>query len=409
MKRIIIVLTGLAVLGCIVALGLVGGEEPKTGRNAVVKGNNAFAFDLYAKLREKDGGNLFFSPMSISSAFGMCSAGARGETLKEMEKALHFDLEQDKLHPAYAELLKQLNGAGRKRSFQLTVANALWGQKDYGFRPEYLNLTKDNYGAGLHEVDFIGNANGARKTINQWVEKETKDKIKDLIPEGAVDDLTRLVLTNAIYFKASWAHQFSESSTKKESFKLPGGKKIDDVPLMRQNHDFRYYEGDTFQLLELPYEAHELSMLVLLPKKVDGLPELEKALTASKLEEWAGKMKIHDVDTTLPKFKFTSEFRLNDSLAQLGMKLAFTPNAADFSGMATGQKLYISAALHKAFVDVHEKGTEAAAATGLVVGTTSLPPPRPKAVFRADHPFVFAIRENSTGSVLFLGRVTNPS
>lgn len=378
----------------------------------MVKGNNEFAFDLYAKLcapspSGKDG-NRFFSPASISLAFGLASAGARGETLAEIEKALHFDLEQDKLHPAFADLMKQLQGAGRERKFQFTVANALWGQKGFGFRPEYLKLTRSYYGAGLQEVDFRGDSEQARKTINRWVEKETKDRIKDLIPGGAVDPMTRLVLTNAIYFKAAWAHPFAESATKDGTFQLGGGKKRDGAKLMHQKHDFGYFEGETFQMLALPYEAHELSMLVLLPKKVDGLPELEKVLTAAKVDEWIGKLKTHEVDVTLPKFKFTSEFQLNEALQALGMKQAFDLSRADFSGMTAEGKLFLSAALHKAFVDVHEKGTEAAAATGLAFSLASAPLPQPKAVFRADHPFAFAIRENATGSILFAGRMVDP-
>jgi serpin B len=407
MSRVTVSAGLTALAACCLAVVPASGDQPQSGRNAVVKGNNAFAFDLYAKLREKDG-NLFFSPTSISTAFGLASAGARGDTLAEMEKALHFDLEQDKLHPAFADLMKQLNGAGRARKFQLTVANALWGQKGFGFRPEYLTLTRNHYGAGLREVDFKGNTEGARQTINRWVEQETKDKIKNLVPEGALDDLTRLVLTNAIYFKAAWAHPFTESETKDGSFTLADGKKLDKVKLMHQKEDFPYLEGESFQMLSLPYEGHELSMLILLPKKADGLPELEKSLTAAKVDEWIGKLKSHEVDVTLPKFKFESAFKLNESLQALGMRRAFDPNAADFSGMTEEGKLFLSSALHKAFVDVHEKGTEAAAATALSFKLASAPIAKPKAVFRADRPFAFAIRENATGSVLFVGRVVDP-
>lgn len=400
-------LVGLsALLGCCLALPVFG-QQPSAGRTSVVASNNAFAFDLYAKLREKDG-NLVFSPTSISTAFGLASAGARDQTLTEIEKALHFDLPQDKLHPAFAELMKQLNGAGRERKFQLTIANALWGQKDYPFRADYLNLTRTYYGAGLQEVNFKDNPEEARKTINRWVEKETKDKIKDLLGDGSVTADTRLVLTNAIYFKSAWSKSFIESETKEESFHLGGGKKLDKVKLMHQTNDFSYYEGDTLQALALPYEGYELSLLVLLPKKPEGLPELEKSLTAAKVEEWVGKLKGYNVNVTLPKFKFSTDIQLNEPLQALGMRKAFEPNGADFSGMTGKRDLFLSAAVHKAFVDVHEKGTEAAAATGLTFSVTSAPLPKPKAVFRADHPFAFVIRENATGAVLFIGRVVNP-
>jgi serpin B len=284
------------------ALGLAE-DKPADGKGdrvALVKGNNEFALDLHGKLRAKEG-NLFCSPHSIATALAMTYAGARGETAAQMAKTLHFTLDPGRLHPAFGELIRELNGEGRKRRYQLTIANALWGQKGSDFLPEFLKVTKDNYGAGLQEVDFKTAAEKAREEINVWVAKETRDKIKDLIPAGAVDDRTRLVLTNAIYFKASWVSPFPALATKKGDFKLPGDRKVS-TSLMHQHHDLNYLETDSFQALELPYERHELSMLVFLPKQVDGLPDFEKGLTAAKLAEWLGKLKLYDVEVTLPKF-----------------------------------------------------------------------------------------------------------
>jgi serpin B len=369
----------------------------------VVRGNNAFALDLYARLRSKER-NLFCSPYSISTALAMTYAGARGETAAQMARTLHFTLEPGRLHPAFAGLRKEIQGAGRKRKYHLETANRLWGQKGYGFLPDFRKTTETYYGAGLEEVDFITSLEEARKTINAWVEEQTKDKIKDLLRPRMLTVDTRLVLTNAIYFKAAWMWPFEPKQTREGDFTLAGGKKVK-AKLMRGHHHTRYFKGDTFAALELPYEQHDLSMIVLLPNKADGLPALEQRLTAANLAQWLGKLSDHSVDVTLPKFKLTSAFLLEDELAKMGMPIAFTPGA-DFSGMTTRERLFIGHVVHKAFVDVHEAGTEAAAATAVVMFTASAPP---AAAFRADHPFVYLLRDRRTGSILFLGRVTDPS
>jgi serine protease inhibitor len=371
---------------------------------AVVKGNNAFAVDLYQQLRTPDG-NLFFSPYSISTALAMTYDGARGQTAEEMAKTLHFALDQDKLHPAFAALIRATTGAGKPREYELTVANRLWGQKGLGFRPDFLKLTQDQYGAGLAEVDFYQAAEQARQTINAWVEQQTKKKIVELLKPGVVDDSTSLVLTNAIYFKAAWAHVLDKKATRPGDFRLPGNKTIQ-VPLMEGSVPAAVYDGGSFTVLDLPYAQHDLSMVLLLPKAVDGLPALEKSLTASNLSSWLSKIQRAQVALTLPKFKVTSEFRLNKELMALGMPTAFTP-AADFSGMTSQERLYIGLVIHKAFVDVHEEGTEAAAATAVVMKRLAMEV-LPAATFRADHPFVFLIRDNTTGSILFMGRVAQP-
>jgi serpin B len=320
-----------------------------------------------------------------------------------MDAVLHLG-GQEELHPAVAGLLKQVNEPGKKRGYELRTANALWGQKGHGFRLPFLRLTKKWYGAGFRRVDFAGDTEGARKTINDWVAKQTNDKIKDLFKKGILDGDTRLVLTNAIYFKGDWASQFKKDQTRERDFHLSAGKKVK-VPFMQQSAAFGYHATKTFQALELPYAGKELSMVVLLPRKVDGLAELEKGLSAEWLGGWIGKLRKEEVDVQLPKFRLTSAFRLDRTLASLGMTDAFVSGRADFSGLDGTKRLFIQAVVHKAFVDVNEKGTEAAAATGVASGAEE-EPQLPE--FIANRPFVFLIREMRSGSILFLGRLANP-
>ncbi|KPK76615.1 MAG: hypothetical protein AMJ79_06075 [Phycisphaerae bacterium SM23_30] len=395
--------------------------------NSVVKGNNTFAWDLYARLKGQEG-NLFFSPYSLSSALSMTYAGAGGETRYQMAEILHvpapskterYDLagKLEKIkyafippvqwHTPFGALIKQLNDQGQKGDYQLSIANALWGQQGYGFLQEYLDLTQKYYGAGLKEVDFVNDAEreNTRRTINAWVEDQTNKKIKDLIKPGALNALTRLVLTNAIYFKGDWALQFEKKNTKDAPFYIAPDEKID-VPMMHQKSRFNYASADDLQILELPYKGEDLSMVVLLPKRVDGLEALEKSLTAENLDQWLKDIRRREVLVYLPRFKQTCEFGLADVLKKMGMPDAFEPGKADFSGINGKNDLFISAVVHKAFVEVNEEGTEAAAATGIIVGVTAIPTPPP--VFRADHPFVFMIRDVKTGAILFLGRVAHP-
>ena len=271
---------------------------------------------------------------------------------------------------------------------------------------EFLALAKSNYDAGLNPVDF-GNSEAARKTINDWVEKQTNEKIKDLLPAGAIDSLTRLVLTNAIYFKGTWAKQFDPKSTYDGQF-WANGKDAVKAPLMHQSGEFNFYDSPDLKAVELPYSGQGLSMLVLLPTQCAGLADLEKKLTPEQLAKWTEQMKpTKELSVTLPKFKFTSEFSLKDRLSALGMKDAFNPDKADFSGMNGGkEEVYLSAVIHKAFVEVNEEGTEAAAATGVVVKARAV---RVTPTFIADHPFVFLIRDNKSGAILFLGRVADPT
>jgi serpin B len=376
---------------------------------ALAEGNSAFAFDLYRRLRDGGDTNLFFSPSSISTALAMTSAGARGRTAEEMAKVLHFGLPPDRLHPAFAALnAAEEGGTPAQRGYELNVANRLWGQKGFHFLPEFLAVTRDNYGAELAVVDFKTQAEASRLAINEWVEQQTRGKIKDLIPPRVIDDLTRLVLTNAIYFKGTWTSPFIKKATKDAPFFMAPGREVV-VPLMVSREPRKYLEADGMKLLELPYgKGKGLSMLVFLPDAKDGLGDLELRLSQEQVDKWIAGLRMRQVEVFLPRFRIETQFQLGKLLQAMGMVLAFDPASADFSGMSTDDELAITEVVHKAFVDVNEEGTEAAAATGVAVGARSAAPPSEPAVFRADHPFAFLIRDNRSGSILFLGRLVNP-
>ena len=374
------------------------------GAGELVQGNNAFALDLYQQLRH-DKGNLFFSPYSISTALAMTYAGARGNTEVEMAQTLQFPPEQASLHETFAALEGKLNAVQGKGDVLLSVANALWPAVGYTFLSTYLDLVRQFYGVSITPLDFASDAEAARVQINGWVEDETQGKIKDLIPPRLLDELTTLVLTNAIYFKGNWASQFYKKRTKEIPFWLTAKRAVD-VPTMTQKRSFGYAEVDNLQVLELPYVGDALSMILLLPRAVDGLTELEDALTAENLERWTRRLWPQEVEVFLPKFEMSASFKLGGILAEMGMRDAF--GAADFSGMTGDRDLYISEVIHKAFVDVNEEGTEAAAATAVIM-TRSVAFDIGPTIFKADHPFIFLIRDNHSGSVLFLGRVIDPS
>ena len=386
--------------------------EPAPGADApveLVAGNNAFAFDLYQQLSGKQG-NLFYSPYSISTALAMTYAGARGETAQQMAAALHYDLSQEDLHAAFNVLDQLLQSPdGSESAFRLNIANALWGQNDFEFLDAFLDVLAQNYGAGMRLVDFA-QSEAARQAINQWVSDATQGKIDDLIPPGVLSADTRLVLTNAIYFYGKWALPFDPNSTHDAPFALPDGSTVS-VPLMTQQSFFDYMQGDGYQAIMLPYQDSEMSMVLLLPE-ADRFDEIEAAFTPEMIAEIVSGFNTQEVSLYAPKFTFEStldgEFGLANLLKTLGMLNAFDPNQADFSGIAGGRDLFISDILHKAFVAVDEEGTEAAAATGVVVGVTSAPV-EPLVTMRLDHPFLFLIRDNDTGSILFMGRVMNPA
>lgn len=372
--------------------------------NTLVDGNTAFALQLYAKLHAQDG-NLAFSPYSISSALAMTCAGARGATARQMEQVLHFDQSQSDLSPLFHQLDKALKSA--KGGNELNIANSLWPQKKYPFQEDFLNLLKRDYGATISPQDYVNNAEQARTTINRWVDGQTRHKISEIIGPGVLDDMTRMVLVNAIYFKGTWATPFPKQATHSDTF-YPGPDTRVTVPFMHVSDTFRYGENDQLQLLSMEYVGQKLEMLILLPRDRDGIGQLENDLNTTNLSRWISTMGVAQVDVALPKFKITSEFGLAETLRAMGMEDAFDSGKADFSGM-DGQRhwLYISAVLHKAYVDVYEKGTEAAAATAVGIAA-GIEPMEPNKQFRADHPFIFLIRDSTTGSILFTGRVTQP-
>ncbi len=432
-RRRFLGLSGLAAAGTLFARSVTRAcpviEPPKIANSI-----NAFAADLHPRLAKDEKGSFFCSPLSISAALTMTSAGARGVTLEEMEKVLH--LPQDP-HPVYRDLLNDLNGGGngwfRKCSYDLSVANAIWAQKGYPWHKEFIELTRKHYGAGTVETNFA-KSEAARKQINDWVEKETNEKIKDLIPTNAIDALTRMVLVNAIYFKGDWKYQFDKKETKDAPFTRANGTKAD-VPLMHLSGEFNYGTLNLgggidepkgllasnnpnhpvgfqkvrpvmrAQVLELPYAGNDLSMLIYLPETRDGAHLLAQYLSAGDLSTPA--LTPQKVNVHLPRFKAESSFFLKPVLMNMGMMAAFT--SADFTGMSpNGKDLYITHVLHKAFVDVNEEGSEAAAATAVSLGDRDIKEPMPPVEFRADRPFVFTIRHNETGAVLFLGRYSGP-
>ena len=373
----------------------------------VVKGNSSFGFDLYQELKEVKG-NLFFSPYSISTALSMTYAGARGQTETEMAQVLHFSLTQELLHPAFSKLQSDLNAIQNKGDVQISIANSLWAQKSFKFLDTFIDLNKKYYSAGLNFVDFITKREAARKQINDWVEKKTNDKIKELIKPPMLDSLTRLVLCNAIYFKGNWLSQFDTTRTVDADFYVTPDK-TNKVPMMFQKSKFKYKDFDEFCALELPYEGNDLSMIIFLPKEIDGLAEFEKDLTNDNVQIWIDELiGSHETEVlvNIPKFKTTCEFELSGTLYDMGMPSAFSLPPADFSGMTGTKDLFISKVIHKAYVDVNEEGTEAAAATAVVMMKSVAVMPL---IFRADHPFVFLIRENYTESILFIGRIVDPT
>lgn len=389
--------------------------DERADMSAVTRGNNELALDLYQRLRVKDG-NLFFSPYSITSALAMCYAGARGNTEAEMAKALHFSLPHDRLHGAIGALTKDLNGRvyeGRweedpdkgRKPFELVVANSLWSQKGYPFRKEYVDLVGKAYDAALNELDFVRDTEGARQTINRWVEDKTNQRIKDLIPRGALTQDARLVLTNAIYFKAAWKSAFVKEATKEEDFHLADGSTVR-VPMMHQGETFRYLADDGFEAIELPYLGEQATMVVLVPTEAKGLPAIEAKLTAATLDAWLGKMRYEMVDLGLPRFQNECSFTLNPELQALGVKEAFVYPAADFTGMSETKELFIALVLHKSFVGVNEEGTEAAAATAVLMEAGGAPAEPLRLTI--DRPFLYVIRDTKTGTILFLGRVSDP-
>ena len=374
----------------------------------LIDGNSAFAFELYQALREADS-NFFYSPYSISLALAMTYAGARGETEKQMTDALHFTLPEDSLHPAFNSLDIELasRGEGAKGKdgdgFRLNIVNDIWGQKDYKFMSEFLDVLAENYGAGLRILDFASTPEESRITINDWISDQTEGRIEDLIPQGLIDSLTRLVLTNAIYFNAAWQYPFEDGMTEDEPFHLLDGSEVI-VPMMKQTKMFHYAEGHDYQAVELLYDGSELSMIILLPHE-GQFKTFEASLEPQHIDKIVSGLEYTQVALKMPKFEFESEFSLKEVLVAMGMPIAFSGDA-DFSGITGSRDLFIADVVHKTFVSVDEAGTEAAAATAVVMPTAM--PPEEHVEVNVDRPFVFLIQDIQTGAILFIGRILNP-
>jgi serpin B len=372
----------------------------------VVKGNNQFSFDFYQTVLAKERNNAFASPFSVSSAFAMLYAGAENETMQEISKALHFGSSSD-FHTQQAKMQNDLQ-ANLPVGMSLDVANALWLHKDATLLPAYSRIIEEQYKGKVALVNF-GDATGTCKAINDWASLKTRDKIKEILAPQHINELTRLILTNAIYFKASWQKAFDKKDNQKMPFTTEAG--------IAQEHEFmhakdylNYYENEQMQMLEIPYTNKSASMLVFLPREGTKLEAFEKDITFQNYETWTQGMKNHhEVHVYLPKFKIESSFGLNEPLQKMGIKKAFT-QGADFKKIMKDIPLFVSQVLHKSFVEVNEEGTEAAAVTAIIMQTTSSigsERPSPK-IFKANRPFVFAIKDNKTGAILFIGKVMKP-
>ena len=423
----IIVIAAVAVIGAGIFLYPYSPDNPPVaddvkatpeGIQKIIDANNQFAFELYSKLNEKGQGNAFYSPYSISAALAMTYEGAKGQTADEMKSVFHFP-EKNILRPNFASIYNDINTGNN--AYELKTGNALWLQQDYPFNANFTSTVEQYYGGKAANLDFIKETEKSRQTINSFIEEQTNNKIKDLIPQGILNALTRMVLTNAIYFKGDWEWEFDKSNTREMNFKITS-ENIVKTEMMHMNPDkarFNYADLEKLQILELPYKGDDLSMLILLPKNMEDYDyEHDKIITYDyaiedielsyeKLKEYKSKMQETKLDSIyFPKFEFDTKYMIAEILSDLGMPTAFS-DGADFSGMTEEERLFISHVIHQAYVKVDEKGTEAAAATAVIMGATSVGPTKQK-IFRADHPFIFIIQQKDTGNILFLGRVVDP-
>ncbi|MBI5960759.1 MAG: serpin family protein, partial [Chloroflexi bacterium] len=405
MQRKKLLVNFVLVLVLVGSVGLAGSAaHPSAAQGTtspeLVMGNNAFAFDLYHSVSDQ-GENLILSPYSISLALAMTYAGARGDTERQMAETLHFPLPQDQIPAAFKalhETMPQDEGeSGGEDEFRLNIANALWGQDGFNFLPEYLDVVNQNFGVGLQRVDFITDPEAARLLINDWVSEQTQERILDLIKPGVLNSDSRLVLTNAIYFKAAWQAQFMPEATHDAPFTLLDGSQIT-VPMMNQSAHYGYATGDGYQAVVLPYTGGRMAMMILLPD-LDSFEAFESAeLTAEQFSTTLNNLMWQEVVLSLPRFEYTADFGLADALQSLGMQDAFDLNVADFSGMSGQRDLFIQDVLHKAFVKLDETGTEAAAATAVIMGVTSAQMDPPVEV-KVDHPFIYMIYDQQSGSI----------
>ncbi|XP_067253572.1 leukocyte elastase inhibitor-like isoform X3 [Chanodichthys erythropterus] len=376
---------------------------------ALSSANTQFSLNLFKKISGGNAsGNVFYSPVSISSALAMVSLGARGNTAAQMFKVISHSKTEDQIHSSFNKFMSEMNKPGVP--YVLNVANRLYGEQSYQFVEKFLNDAKRYYEAGLEKVDFKTKSEAARVTINKWVEKKTQEKIKDLVPQGAVNAMTRLVLVNAIYFKGNWEKKFPKEATRDAQFKI-NQNRTKPVKMMHQKDQFplAFIPEMNCQVLELPYVGKNLSMLIILPNEMEddttGLQKLEKALTYEKLMEWTkpSNMRQQEVRVSLPRFKMEEKYDMKSLLISMGMEDVFDTQKVNLSGMSSNNDLVLTKVIHKAFVEVNEEGTEAAAATGAIVAVRSLGP-----MFNADHPFLFFIRHNPSNAILFYGRFCSP-
>ncbi len=388
------------------------------GIKNVVNANNQFAFDLYSELSKTERENLFYSPYSISTAIAMTYEGAKGETADEIKNVFHFP-ESEILRPNFAAIYNRVNRGSK--DYELRTGNAIWTQKDFPLLEDYTSRVEKYYGGKATNLDFVSETEKSRQTINMFIEEQTNNKIKDLIPPDVLNQMTRLVLTNAIYFKGTWEWEFDKADTREQEFKITKDN-IVNTPMMYMDPDkarFNYAELEKLQILELPYKGDKISMLILLPRQGQGydyetdkrivfdytLEDME--LSAEKLNEYKNQMQETKMDAIyLPKFEFDTKYFMKETLIKMGMPTAFDDIKADFSGMTGSNNLYISSVIHQAYVKVDEEGTEAAAATAVIMTLKSAPRTN---IFRADHPFIFIIQDKETGNILFLGKVVDPT
>jgi serpin B len=394
-----------AMMGILTLFPNVGTNSQAFAMEGVTEGNIAFAARLVQQLGDQADGNLFLSPVSISTAMAMTLAGARGETRDEMMKVMGWsNLDPEQVQNGFGELNLRMDAIQEQEGVELVFANALWPEKTHAFLESYLELVTRTYQAGVKPLDFVGASEEARQTINDWVEKKTRGRIKDLLPAGSLNALTRLVLTNAVFFHGAWAEKFPEEATVTGVFFVSPDKPIQG-PMMHGSVNVGQMPGEGVTFIELPYKGDSVSMVILLPDKDVSLADMEKDLESHLSRAVSMRFPRRENQVVMPRFSMTSNFSLANTLVAMGMKKAFSMDA-DLSGMDGSNWLYISGVFHKAFVDVSEEGTEAAAATGVVISLKSAPmPSRPVVI---DRPFWFMIRDVDSGSALFLGRVVNP-
>ena len=384
------------------------GAKSADAVSPVVQGNTAFALDFYQRERTQDG-NLFFSPYSISTALAMTYAGARGQTEREMAKVLHCSVTQEELARSFASLAERFGQIQKQKQVNLSVANSLWCERKYTFTEAFLELNRKHFGAEVQLLDFSGHPDQSREEINAWVERKTQNRIQNLLQPPNITPFTTLVLCNAIYFKGNWLTQFDPKATTREPFFQKTTQKAE-VPMMTAELKVRSYKAKDAVLFALPYAGNDLSMAVILPEQLDGLKAVEDSLNAPVLQEWLSALDASSetkATIVLPKFKLNLRLELSKTLKSMGMASAFG-GGADFSGMSPSKDLSISEVVHQAFLDVNEEGTEAAAATAVVMSRLAAHV-SPQLLLRADHPFLFLIRERQTGSILFLGRLVDPT